>query len=135
MWASKVYTQVGRRIGKHSHSDVALCIAATTLLISLNLSKETDDSGSEGCHNQTARDAGLILSSPYRSVRCDAAEGRTHHVSRLRRHRTLDKMQITATKETLPSKYDVIWTNPIGEGTFGKVFIGCCKAKKETIHG
>jgi predicted Ser/Thr protein kinase len=42
---------------------------------------------------------------------------------RLRRHKTIEKMERTAAKESLESKYKVNWKKPLGEGTFGKVYL------------
>ncbi len=42
--------------------------------------------------------------------------------SGLRRHRTIEKMEESATRDTLMSKYKVNWSEPLGEGTFGVVY-------------
>lgn len=45
-------------------------------------------------------------------------------VSRLRRHNTIELMDSTAAKVSLESKYQVQWKNPLGQGTFGAVYLG-----------
>ena len=42
-------------------------------------------------------------------------------------------MEKTATRETLRSKYDVNWESPLGEGSFGVVYLGIDKATGEKV--
>lgn len=49
--------------------------------------------------------------------------GLTSHFSSLRRHQTLKKLESSKTKDTLHSKYKVQWSKPLGEGTFGSVYL------------
>jgi Protein kinase domain len=44
-----------------------------------------------------------------------------HQGSSLRRHQTIQQMEKTATKASLKEHYDVNWSNPLGEGSFGSV--------------
>jgi hypothetical protein len=48
----------------------------------------------------------------------------TSHFSSLRRHETLQRLQKSKNVETLQSKYKVRWSKPLGEGTFGAVYLG-----------
>ena len=57
---------------------------------------------------------------------CDAAR----HV-RLARHRTLRRIEETSSQSTLESRYDVNWSNPLGEGAFGAVYL----AKDRKVRG
>jgi len=46
------------------------------------------------------------------------------HFSRIRRYETFAKLQDTAiTEDTLESKYAVQWRKPLGQGTFGSVYL------------
>ena len=58
---------------------------------------------------------------------------RIPRVSRLARSRTIRRMEDTSTKETLRSKYDVQWKNPLGEGGFGAVYIATDRKTKEMV--
>lgn len=52
----------------------------------------------------------------------------------LRRHRTVDRLEKTATRdETLESKYDVNWKNPLGQGAFGAVFVATNRTTSEQV--
>ena len=42
-------------------------------------------------------------------------------------------MQETAAKESLESKYDVPWCDPLGQGTFGTVYVGKSKLTGEEV--
>ena len=48
---------------------------------------------------------------------------RLPRISKLARSRTIRRMEDTSTKETLRSRYDVQWKNPLGEGGFGAVYL------------
>ena len=54
-------------------------------------------------------------------------------VTRLRRHQTIQKLEKTAEKDTINSRYKVDWKHPLGEGTFGKVFQGVDRRTKEKV--
>ena len=45
------------------------------------------------------------------------------HYSNLRRQKTMQTMDRTATKVTLKERYRVEWKHPLGEGSFGSVYI------------
>ena len=63
---------------------------------------------------------------PQHYTSCDASDQKkiSRFFPRLRRNKTLRRMEDTSTKQTLQSKYDVQWNHPLGEGGFGTVFIG-----------
>jgi serine/threonine protein kinase len=46
-----------------------------------------------------------------------------HHISKLRRTETIQRMDNTSTKDSLRSRYKVNWRKPLGEGAFGAVFL------------
>ena len=54
-------------------------------------------------------------------------------VAHLRRHRTIQKLERTAEKVTIDSRYLVDWKHPLGEGTFGKVYQGVDRRTKEKV--
>ena len=53
--------------------------------------------------------------------------------SGLRRHRTIEQMQESATRVTLKSKYNVHWSEPLGEGTFGAVYQAVDRVSGEKV--
>ena len=57
---------------------------------------------------------------------CDAGRH-----ARLARHRTLRRIEETSSQSTLESRYDVNWSNPLGEGAFGAVYL----AKDRKVRG
>ena len=60
-------------------------------------------------------------------------EFRLPQVARLARSRTIRRMEDTSTKDTLRSRYDVEWKNPLGEGGFGAVYIATDRRTKELV--
>lgn len=68
-------------------------------------------------HYPTACDFGAFVGQP----------------SGLRRHRTIQKMEESATRATLKSKYNVNWSEPLGEGTFGAVYQAVDRATGEKV--
>lgn len=55
------------------------------------------------------------------------------HISKLRRHETLQRMDDNVTKESLKSRYKVQWKKPLGEGAFGAVYLATNKQTGEKV--
>jgi Protein kinase domain len=53
--------------------------------------------------------------------------------SSLRRHQTIQKLQYTAVKDTLENNYSVNWDTPLGEGSFGQVYLAIDKRTGEEL--
>ena len=71
-------------------------------------------------------------SSPIDSTSKTSA--RVQIPSRLKRRRTIQRMNENATKnQTVRSKYDIQFDNPLGEGGFGAVYIGTNRESKEQV--
>ena len=67
---------------------------------------------------------------PTAMAQCEPLGFRVAH---LRRHRTIQKLERTAEKVTIDSRYQVDWKQPLGEGTFGKVYQGVDRRTKEKV--
>jgi predicted Ser/Thr protein kinase len=72
-----------------------------------------------------------LLESSTR-VECEALRIPNRY-TRIRRHQTLAKMQDSATKATLTSKYEVQWGEFLGEGAFGQVFLAKDRKTGEAV--
>lgn len=55
------------------------------------------------------------------------------HFSNLRRQKTIQKIERTATKVTLKERYRVEWKHPLGEGSFGSVYIAIDRKSGERV--
>lgn len=55
------------------------------------------------------------------------------HFSSLRRHQTIQRLDKTKNLDTLQSKYKIKWNRPLGEGTFGAVYLGKNKVTGEQV--
>jgi serine/threonine protein kinase len=51
----------------------------------------------------------------------------------LRRHQTITKLKDTATKATLESRYKTQWQKPLGEGSFGSVYLATDRVTGESV--
>jgi len=73
--------------------------------------------------------------SPGAATLCDSAgfSGFLPRFSSVRRHSTQDKLRATANPGTLEGSYDVEWDKPIGQGTFGSVYMGTDRKTGEGV--
>mmetsp|Transcript_21023 Transcript_21023/g.34764 ORF Transcript_21023/g.34764 Transcript_21023/m.34764 type:complete len:797 (+) Transcript_21023:125-2515(+) len=66
--------------------------------------------------------------APAQSVQCEEVEEHARlmelveGVSRLARHRTVQRMDESASKKSVEDEYRIRWNRPLGEGSFGTVF-------------
>lgn len=107
-------------------------MAASAAVVLDRQNKEKED---EDCHHgSTTLQIGSSLVKPSIS-KCEGAFGGSSILSfpRLRRHSTVEMLQETAAKESLESKYNVQWRKPLGEGSFGAVFLATDKTTGETV--
>lgn len=69
--------------------------------------------------------------APITITQCDRPAPRRS--ADLRRFRTLKRMDENTTKESLESRYDVNWRAPLGEGSFGAVYLGTDRRTGEKV--
>jgi serine/threonine protein kinase len=135
MWSPKLLTHLGRRL---SDDDVQrrILIAATALMLAETARRIISPEKEKTVTDSDADTVSSRLSSDHTGVprpsffphatslvsRVECAGLLPNRLTRLRRHQTITKMNDTATKENLETKYKVQWRKPLGEGTFGSVY-------------
>ena len=104
--------------------------AAVSLIFLVQLdrrSKEDQDESSSSalCEAQKVHALSLYMFLPHlksASTTCDALMLNPTRRT-LARHSTIRRIEDTATRVTLESRYSVNWSKPLGEGAFGEVFV------------
>jgi serine/threonine protein kinase len=136
MWTARLTSRFRRRFNEDRFkisvgSAVAVLFGAETLR--RNYPSEDEFAGRPTPYTEDEDDDSLRMPSlsqlsplSEQRVKCEAPVWIPAHfsnVSRIRRQHTFDRMGDTAVKETLESKYAVQWRKPLGEGTFGNVYL------------
>ena len=74
-------------------------------------------------HTQTLCERQPSLSTAEATTPPPTARTQVRRSADLRRYQTLRKMDENSTKASLDSRYDIDWDKPIGEGSFGAVYV------------
>lgn len=102
----------------------ATSTAAASAVALLTRTDEEDT----GSHHQDTHQSWLLTAI----TSCEGAF-LSNPFPRLRRHSTVEQLEKTATKSSLESSYNVDWNNPLGEGSFGKVYSAVDKKTGERV--
>jgi hypothetical protein len=137
MWTARLASRLRRRFDDDRFkismgSAVAVLFGAETLR--RNYPSEDEFAGSSAPYTEDNDDDSqrvplLSQISPLleQRVKCEAPPvwipPHFSNISRIRRYHTFERMGDTAAIETLESKYAVQWRKPLGEGTFGNVYL------------
>jgi Protein kinase domain len=117
----------------------AAVVAAVTTTASLAfLWQQQQQQEEERNQKEGEEERGVAQQSPHPwMTQCESASvtGGTmqFRTSRLRRHSTIQKMEILAENDRLEARYEIDWKQPLGEGTFGKVFKGVDRRTGERV--
>lgn len=134
MWKGKAQS-VLQTVLRRCHSQetqrplwpAAAAAALSLVIVAESGEEQTASSGSE--HLQSASPPWSIPTSlPLTS--CEAKPRRSADV---RRFQTLKRMDENTTKESLDSRYDIDWKNPLGEGSFGAVYLATERRTGEKV--
>jgi predicted Ser/Thr protein kinase len=135
MWTSKLSTQLSRRLDNDSFHGFAAAVGVLTGAEVIRRHQKLEEPALETDHSTTATSvlaklsgcSMLAQSSAINQHECKLQWLPDHLVSMppgLRRQATFARLHETAIKDTLQSKYAVNWKKPLGEGTFGTVYLG-----------
>jgi len=107
--------------------------AAASLLVLAELDRQTHERDTRHAppadHDQVRLQWYPKLISP---ARCEGGLI-MQHISKLRRHETLQRMDDNSTKASLKSRYRVRWNKPLGEGAFGAVYLATNRKTGEKV--
>lgn len=103
-------------------------MASLAILAAFNPQDETGD-------EKEPKERPSRFSSPLQSS-CESdalMRPQTRPFARLVRHQTIRKMEDNSTKASLKSKYKVDWSQPLGEGAFGAVYLATNRNTGEEV--
>jgi hypothetical protein len=110
--------------------------AAASLLVIAELDRQQQHDHDESASPPTVSSRNQWYPTFTSATSCDAGMSINpgmHHISKLRRHETLQRMDDNVTKESLKSRYKVQWKKPLGEGAFGAVYLATNKQTGEKV--
>lgn len=115
------------RAALNDQSVQRLCLATASVLVlgvsaRLALDETTDKTISQNSNNHGHQRSLTYPATPRRAFM--EAFPLAPHFSTLSRYRTIERLDKTKNLDTLQSKYKVKWIRPLGEGTFGAVYLG-----------
>ncbi|CAB9525992.1 MAP kinase-activated protein kinase 2 (Fragment) [Seminavis robusta] len=120
--------------------------AAVSLLVLAELDRQSKNNArSNNEHENANKNMTLPLENsrwfPSMTSSCEALQQQQQqpHVlpqrksADLRRFRTLRRMDENSTKDSMDSRYDVDWDSPLGEGSFGAVYVATDRRTGEKV--
>lgn len=132
-WTRRTFS----KLSKSSFRWDLAVLSTTAVYLARNSNHDDGSEEAPGSHTlnsfETAPNHPIRTVFPFQApVACDfgAFVGQR---SGLRRHRTIEKMEESATRVTLKSKYNVNWPEPLGEGTFGAVYQAVDRVSGEKV--
>lgn len=122
MSTSRIHRVIAEIVRRNKASFAALGVVSGTACFLYGCSERNREnlSASLSSHDGSIRTFNEPLSIPVRQVS-------------IQRHRTIQKLENAAMKETLQKKYKVNWREPLGEGAFGAVYKGIDRRSGEEV--
>lgn len=156
MWSKRVVTLLQRASKRRSSSSAGsmpLSLGAALSLVALaewdrrsSSSSSRNDNHNE-CNPPMRLLEMMMTSTTTTTTRCDGGGGsalssttvpehpvrKQQHRHLLRHRQTVRKMEDDSSKQSLESRYRVDWDSPLGEGSFGVVFLGVDRTSGQRV--
>jgi hypothetical protein len=140
MWKGKAKSVLQKAVRCHSSQETQRKLwpvgAALSLgvLAELDQEQRTANTSEEGQTTTTYTPQALNNTRQWFAPALTSCENpKPRRSADLRRYRTLKRMDENTSKESLESRYDVNWRTPLGEGSFGAVYLGTDRRTGEKV--